>query len=384
MRSPALRSLNLRRLAASVCFLLPGYVLPTLVLPALILPALILPALILPALILPALILPANVASAADAEPFSIMTWNLEWFYDDFNGDNFSDLAKEMTTPSRAQWDWRRDAIAQSIATASPSVVALQEVENRRVLWYLSRALDREHKQKYTELNIESTDHFTEQDVGFLFRSPLDVLSISQRMQTRQMKASEQYFNLSKHLVGVFEVPLGNQTSGGQTETVIVLNVHLRAKAEAEALRIRQAKLIHYWVASAVAAGENVIVLGDFNTEETGDVTRPDSDLGVACGLHTPQTSDDLVDLHSRIRSPARDTHLLSKSFDRILVSPSLLTDTPGKPDLVFDSITVRQDLVIRGARDTPSQHWDDYWGQPDSDRDLSDHYPVIAKFNVR
>ena len=192
----------------------------------------------------------SGAAEPIDGQTFSVMTWNLEWFYDDYDGDNFSELAKEKSTPSRRQWEWRRDAVAQAIGRVSPSVVAVQEVESRRVLWYLTRSLDREQHQKYQELGIESGDHFTEQDVGFLFRSPVDVLSISQRMQTRQMKASQQFYNLTKHLVGVFQIPVGTPASGldsngidqgnQNVETITVLNLHLRANEEAEPLRRRQ------------------------------------------------------------------------------------------------------------------------------------------------
>lgn len=314
-----------------------------------------------------------------DDEAFSIMTWNLEWFFDDEDRDNYSKLAKEQKAPSREQWNWKRDAVAESIAKVNPSIVALQEVESRRILWYLTRALDREQKQKYTELGIQGTDHFTEQDVGFLFRAPIDALSISRRMQTRDMKASEKYFNLSKHLVGVFQISVGSEV-----ETVTIVNVHLRARAEAEAIRIRQCRLLHQWIRGAIQAGENVIVLGDFNTEEASSPTRRESDIGVACGLHTDNTDDDLVDLHTKIGSNPADTHLLQKVFDRILVSPTLLNDAPGKKDLVFDSILVRHDLSIRGSRDSEAQHWENYSQLPDGDRDLSDHYPVIAKFRLK
>lgn len=338
------------------------------------------PCLFVAAILFPLGTKPKSVAAEPDDRlSFSVMTWNLEWFYDEYAGDNYSKLAKEKTTPSRAQWNWRRDAIAASIAQVSPTVVALQEVENRRVLWYLTRALDREHKLTYQELGIESSDHFTEQDVGFLFRSPADALSISQRMQTRAMKASDRYFNLSKHLVGVFQIPAGDGF-----ENVTVLNVHLRAREEAEPLRSRQARLMHQWVADAVARGENVIVLGDFNTEELGDRTIPGSDLAIACGQETETTNDDLVDVTLRVPAQQRATHLLGRQFDRILVSPALLSDDPQRPDLVLDSIQVRPDLCIRGGQDGQTEHWEQYWQIPAEQRDLSDHYPVIATFRIR
>lgn len=318
-------------------------------------------------------------AQVAEEPSFSVMTWNLEWFYDEYSDDNYSKLAKEKSTPSREQWDWRRDAIAESIARVSPSVVALQEVENRRVLWYLTRALEREQRQSYEELGIESRDHFTEQDVGFLFRSPVDVLSIAQRRQTRAMKASEEYFDLSKHLFGEFQI-----AAGDGFETVTILNIHLRAREEAEPLRRRQALLVHHWIGRAAAEGQNIIVLGDLNTEEMGDQTKPDSDVGILCGLHTDSPQDDLTDVTLRVPAAQRNTHLLGKQFDRILVSRSLLVDDPDRADLVFQAAAVRPDLAIRGDQDDQIRHWEHYWDIPADQRDLSDHYPVIATFQVK
>lgn len=323
--------------------------------------------------------LTSHPLTAQEPDTFSVMTWNVEWFFDDYEGDNFSELAKEKTTPSREQWDWRRDAVAESISKVAPSIVALQEVENRRVLWYLTRALDREHKQKYNELGIQSADHFTEQDVGFLFRAPVEVRSIQQWMQTRSMKKSEQYFDLTKHLVGVFEIPVGDGV-----ETVTVLNVHLRAGKAGKSLRVRQGRLIHYWIKEAVARGENIIVLGDFNTEETADKLTRQSDIGIAAGGETKPMKDDLIDVTLRVKGKRRNSHLLEKQFDRILVSRSLLIDDPSRPDLVLDTVEVRRDLAIRGGQDSQTDHWDRYWQIPDADRDLSDHYPVIATFKSK
>lgn len=320
-------------------------------------------------------------ARATAGEPLTVMTWNLEWFFDNETGDNYSKLAREKSTPSRAQWDWRRDAIAASIAKANPTVVAVQEAENRRVLWYLARALERNHKQNYRELGIQGRDHYTEQDVGMLFRSPASLLNTVQYAMTDRMRKTEQYYDVSKHLMAVFEFPVGDSF-----ERVIVFTLHLRSGADAEPLRRRQARLVHHWIGSAVAAGEHVIVLGDLNTEQRGhSKTNPDSDLGILSGSETRDKKDDLVDLNLTLARHQRQTHLLAgREFDRIFCSPSLMKDIPGKPNLVFQSIEVRADLAIQGPPDTASQHWDAYWKQRDDQRDLSDHYPVIATFEVK
>ena len=225
-----------------------------------------------------------SIASNSDLEPLAVMTWNLEWFYDNEPGDNYSELAKEKTSPSRAEWDWKRDAVAESIAISHPSILALQEVENRRVLWYLTRAITRNHKLEYHELGIESRDHFTEQDVGFLFRPPVDVLTVAQEMYAKRLSSTNQYFDLSKHIRGVFEFQHGDTV-----ETVIVLNIHLRAMPEAADKRIRQTRLLHHWIASAVRDGQNIIALGDFNTEFKGDRLVKETEIGIACGLETPE-----------------------------------------------------------------------------------------------
>lgn len=316
----------------------------------------------------------------SNPEPLTVMTWNLEWFYDDLPGDNYSKLAKEKSAPSRAAWDWRRDAIASSIAQCKPTVLAVQEVENRRVLWYLSRALTRNHQLQYHELAIQSRDHYTEQDVGIMYRPPADVVSQFLGEYPRRMRSQNRYYQVSKHLMAVFEYPIGDTI-----ERVRVMTVHLRSGSENEPLRIRQARLIKHWIAEATVKGESIILLGDFNTEETGDQTRKESDLGVVSGLETPSLEDDLVDLNLRLAAGHRQTHMLDgRQFDRIFCSRSLIEDDPDRPDLVFEKIEVRRDLAVQGTPDTPQEHWDDYWALPSEQRDLSDHYPVVATFAVR
>ena len=308
------------------------------------------------------------------------MTWNLEWFYDDDSDDNYSKLAKEKSSPSRAEWDWKRDAIAQRIAQVQPSLLAFQEVENRRVLWYLTRALTRNHMLEYDELGIESRDHFTEQDVGMLFRPPVECLSLIQGQLTKRMKSTNQFSDVTKHILGVYEF-----TSGDVTEEVIVMNVHLRSRPEGESIRRKQARLLQTWIAPYVREGKNVIVLGDFNTEVKGDVMRKESDIGIAAGLETDDPSDDLVDLHLRIPSAERGTHLLEgRQFDRILCSRSLIEDDPSRKDLVFEKAEVLRKLTIQGQKDTEEEHWESYWKLPADQRDLSDHCPVMATFRMR
>ena len=332
-----------------------------------------------------------------DETTFSVMTWNLEWFYDDETGDNYSDLAKQKSAPDRRAWDWHRDGIAAAIAEVRPTVVAVQEAENRRVLWYLARALRRNHGLRYREFDVEGRDHATEQDVGFLVREPAEALSIRRHSLPRRLRDLDRFAAVSKHALLEIEWANAGPADDGNSEApdagrrIHLMNLHLRAGRDAAEERARQSRAVRHWIGPLISRGEHVIVLGDLNTSETGDEPSPGSELFVLLGLETSEPDDDLVDLHRNLPPGRRQTHLLpGRQFDRILVTPSLLGDDGDVgdggdgPSWRLRSVTVRPDLAIRGRPDTPGEHWDRYWQIPEDERDLSDHYPVIATFSLR
>jgi endonuclease/exonuclease/phosphatase family metal-dependent hydrolase len=297
-----------------------------------------------------------------------VATWNVEWFYDDDAGDNYSALAKERSAPTRQAWQWKLEQVARVIAALRPDILALQEIENRRVLADLVTRLREHHDLSYRLAYSEGGDVFTEQDVALLYRSGL--VSYGRREQTREMYTSNRYYNVQKHLFGEFV-----WQRDGRDYRLTVLTAHLRARSEHESIRSRQARLLHEWVGPRVAAGEHVIVLGDFNTEYYAGETRTDNDLGALTGLLTAATNDDLSNLMQRL--PARTaTHRMGRQYDQILVSPSL---ADGSGELSIVSLKCAADLVIRG-RGPDESHYDDYYGIPDAERDVSDHYPVVVE----
>ncbi|PHQ36830.1 endonuclease/exonuclease/phosphatase family protein [Rhodopirellula bahusiensis] len=328
-------------------------------------------------------------ADAQEPTEFSVMTWNLEWFFDDQPADNPSELGREKTAPSREQWDWRRDRVAAAIANVQPTVVALQEIESQNVMYFLTRAIDRNHGLKYDDYVIKGEDFYTEQDVAFLATTTTGVQSISRGIVTPSMK-SRGYASVSKHLFAVVEIPVN-----GNVELLVIANCHLRAMAEKGELRARQARTLSLWLERLVAGVKasqpnpdqpvHVIVTGDFNTEELAGQISPDSDLAVLISRGTDDPSDDLVDLHDQIPAADRTTHLLpGRQFDRILVSRDLVIDTPGVADLSLRDVTVRNDLNFGGKQDTQDEHWNSYWDIPDDQRDISDHNPVLARFQIQ
>ncbi|WP_442509614.1 endonuclease/exonuclease/phosphatase family protein [Novipirellula sp. SH528] len=313
-------------------------------------------------------------------ESLSVMTWNLEWFYDEMSGDNYSKLGQEKSAPNREAWEWKRDAVAKRIAEAKPTIAAFQEVENRRVLWYLTRALDRDFSVDYRESCLEGKDFFTEQDVGILYRHPADLLLQTQMDRSESQLSDKRFYDVTKHLMAVFQFPVGDQF-----ERVSIVNVHLRSRPEGAPIRARQARLLHAWLQDSIDRGENLIVLGDFNSEEPANRLSVDSELAIVAGAETDSSQDDLIDLHRYLDPRVTGTHSIpGKHFDRILVSRPLIEDDPSRKDLVFQSIKVRADLNIQGTPDDPQRHWDHYWDIADDERDVSDHLPVIATFEVK
>ncbi|MCI0356866.1 MAG: endonuclease/exonuclease/phosphatase family protein [Planctomycetaceae bacterium] len=309
-------------------------------------------------------------------EKLVIATWNVEWFYDNYAGDNYADLAKQQSAPSRPDWDWKLAGVADVIQRIKPTILCLQEIENQRVLFYLTRKLKQDYGLDYTVAYIEGGDFFTEQDVAVLALSGLTEYSV--KRQTAEMFASKEYYNVTKHIFCQFE-----WGSGADTERLTLVNVHLRAQPEATEIRKKQGKLIRRWIDGAVKGGENLIVIGDVNTDETFETTTSGGDIGTLRGLDTPASDDDLGDLFAHYKGESKETHLVHKQFDHILTTPSLEADAPGKSDLVFKSIAIHKDLVVRGQQQD-ADHMDIFWKIPQDERDVSDHYPVVAEFEFK
>ncbi len=316
----------------------------------------------------------SHAQTASPPAQVTIATWNLEWFFDEYTGDSYSKLAKEQAAPTRAEWQWKRDGVATAIAAMHPTILALQEVENERVLYYLTTRLRKVHNLNYHIAFIQGTDYYTEQDVALLYLDGL--VQYSRREQTESMRKNKEFYSVQKHLLGKFQ-----WGTGSELQTLTVVTAHFRAMPNAATIRQRQAHLVRTWINELLQHGEDVVVLGDFNTEETFSNTAANSEIGILRALDTPDTSDDLIDLHSFLPEGSRNTHLLAgKQFDRILVSRSLLVDKSDQPDLVFHSIQRRKDLVVRGTQ-ADQDHWNIFYQIPQAERDLSDHYPLLATF---
>ena len=315
--------------------------------------------------------------SAADAAPERLVigTWNIEWFFDHDQSDNKSELAKKLSAPSEKDWRWRVTETAKVVAAINPTVLALQEIENEKVVQDLASELREVHKQDYKVAFIQGRDTYTEQDVALIYKSGL--VHQERRNQTDAMYESKHYYNLSKHLFATFQ-----WTHAGNTHEITLCNVHLRAGTRGEEPRLRQCRLINYWIQPHIKKSENVIVLGDINTLCECHDYEPTQDLAVLRGKKVDNQTGDLIDLHLKLKESERATHMIGTQFDHILVSPQLMNDSRTQSDLSFHSIERRKDLVLRGKQD--EDHYNIFYQIEESERDISDHYPVIAAFKIK
>ena len=325
-------------------------------------------------LLLSCLLIPAATADELPTE-ITVATWNLEWFYDHETADNLTPLSRAQSAPSEEEWHWKRDRVAEVIAKMKPTILALQEVENRRVLRELTRQLQSQHQLNYRIAFVEGWDTYTEQDVAILYQGGL--VQYSRHEQSRDMYESKAFYNVSKHLVGHFR-----WQAGDQTEELTLVNVHFRAGERGEPYRKRQAKLIRHWITPQLKQGSNVIVLGDLNSDENCQQPNADCEVGLLCG-RSQKGNLPLTDLHHHLPAANQATHMIGKQFDRVLVSPSLKQDDDTKRDLLFDSIRCAKDLVVRGEK-ADTDHRDIYYKIPQQERDISDHYPLIVRFKTK
>ncbi len=321
-------------------------------------------------LLLVAVAKPATADEIPDR--LTVATWNLEWFFDAYTGDNQSDLSKQKSAPSPEEWEWKLKRVVDVIGELKPTILALQEVENREVVRELTKRLQQDYNLQYRIAYVQGWDNFTDQDVAIIYQSGL--VRYGCREQTKKMFDSNQYYNLNKHLFATFQ-----WGEGDQLQSLTMLTVHLRAQPERFDIRQRQCQLIHDWIKDEIASGGNVIVLGDLNTEEKVGEVAKGSDMDILLGHLTDTKSDDLLDLNEHLPIDDRVTHINGTHYDRILVSQSMVDDQGGKKDFVFSKIINGRKLVVAGDPDT--NHFEGFYEIPLDERDVSDHYPIMAEF---
>lgn len=306
-------------------------------------------------------------------EELTIGTWNLEWFFDDDKSDNSSQVAKQMSAPSADEYKWRVGVTAQAIAQMKPTVLALQEIENEKVVQDLADALKEKHQLEYSVGFKQGKDTALEQDVAFLFQKRPGTVTVNRVESTNLNFSNNNVFKVpSKHTaLQVFR----NTDAGKQSLTIITAHLKAGGGMSNETQRIKQSRVLNRWAGELMSQGNAVVVLGDFNAGKRFDATSAADAMGVLRGMESAPLTDDLVDLNGDLVPADRRTHVSGRELDRIVVSPNLLDDA----GLVYKSVTNYRHLVVKGTPDDDASKT--IWQYPKDERDLSDHYPLVAKF---
>lgn len=256
-----------------------------------------------------------------------IATLNAAFLFDGV-GDEGQATFPHKDDPELAQAHLQR--VGAVIRMLDADVVMLQEVENEDVLHLLLQGPLA--GAGYTPYFVQGTDTFTGQDIGLLARVPVD--DVSRTDERVPVKGTDDTYGVSKNLIA--RLNLGNIP-------VTLIGLHFLAQPdnkERKPRREAQAEVIRRVVASEIAAGRAVAVLGDFNDhdEDTPDVAgnRPITNVLAIIKRAGVGASDDLRNVMASVPQEERFTHFWDRNdngiveegelsaIDHILLSPEL------------------------------------------------------------
>jgi endonuclease/exonuclease/phosphatase family metal-dependent hydrolase len=228
-------------------------------------------------------------------ELIRILSQNMNQMFDHIDDG----LEEKITSPARFRQKVRSSAKNFAKQYGLPQIIALQEVENLRVLRYLAVEIGKKYRVEYRPVLLPGQD-ISGINVGYLLRSDLQIKQVEQLFVDHVMPTSS-YPLFSRP-------PLYLQVCKGQ-RCLSILNLHLRSmrginsKRDGERVRLKrkkQAETIAAWSNSFQhdRRGEKLILLGDLNA-----LTPSDSHVDVIGTLrgdpdqHSPQLrSQDLID----------------------------------------------------------------------------------------
>ena len=280
------------------------------------------------------------------AGEITIATLNTMWF---FNPANPSGRIATPDKPVNAEeYELKAGHLAGLLPKTAPLLIGLQEVGDISAAETLAAACSRRYGRSYATLFIKGKDTQTGQNVAFLFDA-----SQGWKIRGREARPSELEKELTKHLVVAIDGPKG--------EALNACVIHLRRPIgkDGEEKQASQIQALLRWAFRFLGKNPqaNVILLGDANV-----ATKPDDPTSVL----TPLTNNGFVDAVWKIKNQTLPTHGDGKAFDRILVSPSLVTGASG--------------LQLIDAEPIPHSHAKK---KDPMRKTYTDHFCVFAKFKT-
>ena len=261
------------------------------------------------------------------AEGVRVATLNAEFLFDG-EGNEGDATFPWKGDPAKARA--HRDDIAAVVRQLDADLVLLPESENQRVLeLMIAESLA---DMGYTAHLVDGRDTFTGQDVGLLSRLPVE--AVGRTDEQLEVGVSGRLYGVSKNLWARVRI--------GETP-VTLIGVHFLARpldAERQPRRETQAEVIRRLVEAEMAAGREVIALGDFNDFDGSVADRagsaPISSVMEIVKRAGPGPDDDLVNVLGDVPQAERYTALYDRNrnervepgelsaIDHLLLSPAL------------------------------------------------------------
>ncbi len=258
-----------------------------------------------------------------------IASFNGEFLFDGV-GEEGDDVISFPWKGDPAKSRAHRDAIAKSIRALDADIVVMPETENVDVLeMMIEESLS---DLGYSAYLVPGQDTFTGQNIGLLSTIPVDEVG---RTNVRlPVGVSDQLYGVSKNM-------WARLTIAGTPTTII--GVHFLARpldAERAPRRETQAEVIRQFIEAEMAAGREVIALGDFNDFDDATLDRagsiPVTDVMARIKRAGPSPDDDLRNVMAEVSQAERFTSLYDRNrndvieegelsaIDHILLSPGL------------------------------------------------------------
>jgi len=309
----------------------------------------------------------SSAASAEDrrTDPshLVIMQLNAEFLWDGVEPEEGSASFPWKGSPTEAREHMQR--IAQIIAYSNPDIVNLCEVENMDALRMLND--DFLAGRGYKPYLTQGGDSTTGQDVALLTR--IDPEGGSTTFDTRLGYDGTVHKSVTKNYTARIQI--------GGGEKIAIIGAHLLAQPNRlDRLHQRQAQAdaLRSMAVDQVAAGYQVVLMGDFNDYDGEASSRDHIDsmpiTNVLVRLRTVdpgQTSDDLINVASLVPKATRYTSFWDQNDNGFVDSDSELTSI----DHVLLSPTLNDNIEsTEFVHDSNPDH-------------ATDHYPIVVRLRT-
>ena len=271
-------------------------------------------------LILAALLL--ALLQPASAEPFIILSQNMNRLFDDIDNGNREKVLSKSEFRRRVSQAARKFAEDYSM----PQVIALQEVENLNVLQQIAAQIREQHEIDYQLVLLPGQDP-SGINLGFMVQSGIVIRTRQQLFRDRKLPFD------GSHL---FSRPPLHLEVCYQARCLSLLNLHLRSmrgidsasKGERVARkRLRQAEMVAVWINryQQIELDTAILVLGDFNALTPADqhldvagIIRGSPDNTRARLMSRDLLDPDLIDLTRQIPQQQRYSYIFRQNRQQL------------------------------------------------------------------